>query len=147
MPDPKSPTNTRLAEAQQRLEAEAASYPGGMRRPLRVKALSGALDALMAHRGFDRILSSSDLERAWVGALGPKRAAMTKLGMVRRGVITVTVSHPTLLAELSQFQKPALLAALRKTSGGAGLCDIRFRTGTVGGGMPPKGSAGSVPPR
>ena len=87
----------------------------------------------MAVRGFDRLLGAGELERAWALALGPKQAAMTKLGMVRRGVLTVTVAHPVLMSELSQFRKPALLAALRKTSVGSGLCDIRFRTGSVGG--------------
>lgn len=137
MPEPKrTTTNPRLAEAQRRLEAEAASYAGGMRRPMPAKPLTRALDALMAHRGFDRLLGAGDMERAWAEALGPQQAAMTKLGMVRRGVMTVTVSHPALLSDLRQFRKPALLAALRKTSGGAGLCDIRFRTGTVGGVSP-----------
>ena len=116
------------------MEAEAASYPGGLRRPAPAKPLTGALETLMAVRGFDRLLGAGEMELAWAEALGPKQAAMTKLGMVRRGVLTVTVAHPALTEELRLFRKPALLAALRKTSGGSGLCDIRFRTGTVGDG-------------
>lgn len=137
MPPKERLPNTRLAEAQRQMEAEAASYPGGLRRPLGIKPLEKALDSLMAQKGYNRMLGTSDLERAWMAALGPAKAGMTKLGTMRRGVINVTVAHSSLLEELRQFRKPALLAALRKTSAGSGLCDIRFRLGWV------EGAAGS----
>ena len=46
--------------------------------------------------------------------MGEPDCRQTKLGGVRRGVLNVTVAHPALLEELSTFQKPALLAALRR---------------------------------
>lgn len=138
MPQQKPLSNSRLADAQKRMEAEAASYPGGLRRPLGIKPLEGVLDSLMAQKGYNRMLGTSELERAWIAALGPAKAAMTKLGTMRRGVISVTVAHSSLLEELRQFRKPSLLATLRKTSAGSGLCDIRFRLGWV------EGASGSV---
>jgi hypothetical protein len=55
--------------------------------------------------------------------------------------LNVTVAHPALLEELSAFQKPALLAALRRNAPGTVIHDIRFRVGPVDSPQgPPSGS-------
>jgi hypothetical protein len=96
------------------------------------RALSDILGDLFAVRGYGRLQARRELEEAWEGALGDPGRRLTRLGDVRRGVLSVTVAHSTLLEELASFQKPALLAALRRTSAGSAIQDIRFRVGPIG---------------
>jgi len=68
---------------------------------------------------------------AWVAAVGEPGCRHTKVEGLRRGILSVTVAHPTLLEELSSFQKPNLLAALRRSMAGTPIHDIRFRVGPI----------------
>ena len=96
------------------------------------RALSEILGELFASRGFGRLRALTELEDAWNAAVGEPGCRQTKLGEVRRGVLSVTVAHPALLEELAAFQKPALLAALRQNAPGTLVHDIRVRVGPVG---------------
>ena len=113
--------------------------PGG-RGP---KPLGDVLSDLFAERGYGRLQAVGELEAAWVAAVGEVGARQTQLGGVRRGVLNVTVAHPALLEELSSFQKPHLLAALRREVPGTPILDIRFRVGPVG----PRPVGGPAKPR
>ena len=104
--------------------------PGG-RGP---HALGDVLSNLFAERGYGRLQAVGELEAAWTGAVGELGARQTQLGGVRRGVLNVTVAHPALLEELASFQKPHLLATLRREVPGTPILDIRFRVGPVGPG-------------
>jgi len=95
------------------------------------KPLSEILGELFATRGFGRLRALKELEDAWNAAVGEPGCRQTKVGEVRRGVLQVTVAHPTLLEELAAFQKPALLAALRQNAPGTLIHDIRFRVGPI----------------
>ena len=95
------------------------------------KALSDILGDLFAARGFGRLKALKELEDAWNGAVGEPGCRKTKLGEVRHGILNVTVANSALLEELSAFQKPTLLAALRKNAPGTVIHDIRFRVGPV----------------
>lgn len=95
------------------------------------KPLSEILSDLFASRGYGRLQALSELELAWNLAVGEPECRQTKLGGVRRGVLNVTVAHPSLLEELSTFQKPALLEALRRDAPGTPILDIRFRVGPI----------------
>ena len=75
--------------------------------------MSEILGELFTVRGYGRFRARQELEEAWNAAVGEPLCRQTQLGEVRRGVLNVTVSHPALLEELSAFQKPSLLAALR----------------------------------
>src|SRR3954470_14879647 len=99
--------------------------------------LSDILGDLFAARGFGRLRALKELEDAWNGAVGEPGCRQTKVGEVRRGVLNVTVAHPTLLEELASFQKPALLAALRRDAPGTLIHDIRFRVGPIDPPTPP----------
>jgi predicted nucleic acid-binding Zn ribbon protein len=95
------------------------------------KPLSDILGELFATRGFGRLRALKELEDAWNGAVGEPGCRQTRVGEVRRGVLNVTVAHPTLLEELAAFQKPALLAALRQNAPSTVIHDIRFRVGPI----------------
>ncbi|MGP0069321.1 MAG: DUF721 domain-containing protein [Isosphaeraceae bacterium] len=96
------------------------------------RALSEILGELFTVRGYGRFRARQELEEAWNAAVGEPLCRQTQLGEVRRGVLNVTVSHPALLEELSAFQKPALLAALRSGASSTTIHDIRFRVGVLG---------------
>jgi predicted nucleic acid-binding Zn ribbon protein len=114
--------------------------------------LGDILGELFAARGLGRLRARRELEEAWAAAVGEPACRQTRVGEVRRGILSVTVAHSALLEELAAFQKPALLAALRAAAPGAAIQDIRFRVGNVdepGDGdprpeprRPPKGRAG-----
>lgn len=95
------------------------------------RGLSEILGELFTVRGYGRLRAASELEDAWNTAVGEPHCLQTRLGEIRRGVITVTVAHPTLLEELAAFRKPELLAALRACEPGSRIQDIRFRVGPI----------------
>lgn len=110
------------------------------------RELSEILSELFTARGYGRLRALSELEDAWNNAVGEPHCQQTRLGEIRRGVITVTVAHPTLLEELAAFRKPELLAALRACPPGAGIQDIRFRVGPVDQASGPGPAAAEPPP-
>jgi hypothetical protein len=95
------------------------------------RALSELLGELFTARGYGRLRALSELEEAWNTAVGEPHCHQTRLGEVRRGVLNVTVAHPTLLQELDAFRKPELLQALRRGAPGTTIHDIRFRVGPI----------------
>lgn len=95
------------------------------------RLLSDVLGELFAARGYGQYRATSELEEAWNQALGEPGCRYTRIGALRRGVLNVTVAHPTLLEELAAFQKPMLLAALQRKAPGLSIRDIRFRVGPI----------------
>src|SRR5258708_39643944 len=93
--------------------------------------LSDILGGLFATRGFGRLRALKELEDAWNTAVGEPGCRQTRLGEVRRGVLNVTVAHPTLLEELVAFQKPMLLAALRRGAPGGLVPALRVPVGPL----------------
>jgi predicted nucleic acid-binding Zn ribbon protein len=107
------------------------------------KPLTDILGDLFAARGLARVQALGELEAAWAEAVGEPGRRQTRVEGLRRGVLSVTVAHPTLLEELASFQKPDLLASLRRSMGGTPIHDIRFRVGPIAGGeSPPKPGRG-----
>jgi predicted nucleic acid-binding Zn ribbon protein len=96
------------------------------------RALSDSLGELFVVRGYGQLRARQELENAWNAAVGEATRCQTQLGEVRRGVLSVTVAHSTLLEELAAFHKPELLAALRSHAPATPIHDIRFRVGAVG---------------
>lgn len=95
------------------------------------RRLSDILGELFTVRGYSRLRARQELEEAWNAAVGEPLCRQTRLGELRRGVLSVTVAHSTLLGELASFRKPALLAALRVGAPASTIHDIRFRVGSV----------------
>jgi predicted nucleic acid-binding Zn ribbon protein len=108
--------------------------PGGARGP---KPVAEILGDLFAARGLARVRALGELEAAWSDAIGEPGRRQTRVDGLRRGVLSITVAHPTLLEELASFQKPNLLVALRRSMGGTPIHDIRFRIGPVDRADPP----------
>src|SRR5215207_2310673 len=106
------------------------------------RAVSDILGELFASRGYARLRAQRELEEAWNAAVGEPGCRQTRIGEVRRGILSVTVAHSTLLEDLAAYQKPALLAALRQNAPGSVIHDIRFRVGPID---PPASSAGGPP--
>ena len=109
-------------------ERTGMTPPSDRRGP---KPLGDVLGSLFAAKGFARLRAASELEAAWIEAVGDDVAARTRVGGVRHGVLSITVAHPTLLEDLSAFRKPELLAALRRGLPDLPLHDLRFRVGTI----------------
>src|SRR5271166_6320522 len=105
------------------------------------RALSEVLGELFTVRGYGRLQACSELEQAWNCAVGEPYCHETRVGELRRGILSVTVAHPTLLQELAAFRKTEILKALRTSAPGTTIEDIRFRIGPVGQGRPEGGSA------
>jgi predicted nucleic acid-binding Zn ribbon protein len=95
------------------------------------RRLSDILGELFTVRGYSRLLARQELEAAWNAAVGEPLCQQTRLGEVRRGVLSVTVAHSTLLSELAAFRKPLLIKALRAGAPASTIHDIRFRVGAV----------------
>jgi len=105
------------------------------------RALSEVLGELFTVRGYGRLQTSGELEQAWNCAVGEPYCHETRVGELRRGILSVTVAHPTLLEELAAFRKSEILEALRTSAPGTTIQDIRFRIGPVGQGRPKAGTA------
>lgn len=95
------------------------------------RQLGDILTDLFAARGYARLRARDELESAWSRAVGESRSKLTKLGGVRRGVLTVVVAHSALLEEFAAFEKQAILASLRGEAAGSVIRDIKFRVGPV----------------
>lgn len=104
---------------------------GPAKGPRGPKPLKDVLGSLLAARGYGRLRAIGELESAWESAVGEPASRQTRLGTIRRGILNVTVSHPTLLEELAAFRKPEILAALRRAAPDARILDIRFRVGPI----------------
>jgi Dna[CI] antecedent, DciA len=96
------------------------------------KPLSNILGELFALRGYNRRCARQRLEDIWNMTVGEPYCSQTRLGEVRHGVLNVIVAHSAILEELTAFQKPVILAALRASGTATAIRDIRFRVGTVG---------------
>src|SRR3954469_11140089 len=102
------------------------------------RPLSDILGELFATRGLGRLRGLKELEDAWNAAVGEPQCHQTRVGEVRRGVLTGRGAPPTRLEELAAYRNPALLAALRRDASGTSIHDIRFRVGPID---PPASSA------
>ena len=95
------------------------------------RSLSDILSELITTRGCTQSWSRQVLEYTWNRAIGEPYCYQTQVGEIRRGVLNVTVAHPSLLEELAAFRKSALLTSLQSSALGIVIHDIQFRVGSV----------------
>jgi predicted nucleic acid-binding Zn ribbon protein len=101
--------------------------PTGPRRPQKV---GDVLAELMARRGYARQQASSNYDAAWRTAAGELLARHTRVGVVRRGALEVTVANSVLLQELT-FQKQAILGQLSRLLPEERIDKLRLRVGPI----------------
>lgn len=95
------------------------------------RSLSDILCKLITIRGYGRLWARQILENAWNAAIGEPHCNQTQVGVFRRGVLTVTVAHPSLLEDLVAFRKATLLATLQSSALGTAIRDIQFQVDSV----------------
>jgi Dna[CI] antecedent, DciA len=95
------------------------------------RSLSDILCELITLRGYGRPFAREILENAWNTAIGEPHCRQTQVGEIHRGVLRVTVAHPSLLEELVAFRKAPILAALQSSDLGTAIHDIQFQVGPV----------------
>jgi hypothetical protein len=95
------------------------------------RSLSDILCKLITIRGYGRLWARQILENAWNAAIGEPYCNQTQVGVFRRGVLNVTVAHPSLLEDLVAFRKATLLATLQSSALGTAIRDIQFQVDSV----------------
>ncbi len=101
--------------------------PGGARRPQKV---GDVLSELMARRGYARQQAAANYDAAWREAAGELLARHTRVGVVRRGALEVTVANSVLLQELT-FQKQTILGELARLLPEERIDKLRLRVGPI----------------
>jgi predicted nucleic acid-binding Zn ribbon protein len=94
------------------------------------KPVREVLSQLLSKRGYAQIQTAAGCEAAWREAVGPKIAAHTRPGNVKRGVLEVLVRNSSLSSELA-FLKSKIIKTLAKLLPEQQIRDVRFRVGTI----------------
>lgn len=87
------------------------------------------LGRLFVAKGWGRKQERLKLEKSWAEAAGQEYAEHTRVLVLKKGVLEVSVDSSVLLQELSQYQKRPILAKLRKLLPALVLTDLRFKYG------------------
>ena len=87
------------------------------------------LGRLFVAKGWGRKQERLKLEKSWAEAAGEEYAEHTRVLVLKKGVLEVSVDSSVLLQELSQYQKRPILAKLRKLLPALVLTDLRFKYG------------------
>jgi predicted nucleic acid-binding Zn ribbon protein len=95
-----------------------------------ISALGDVLTELMARRGFARVRAAAAWESAWRSAAGPQLSKQSTIGGSRGGTLEVIVANSMLAQEIA-FQKPNLIAELRRLLPDERIKDLRVRVGRI----------------
>jgi predicted nucleic acid-binding Zn ribbon protein len=94
------------------------------------KKIGDVLAQLITKRGYGRVQSIENLDAAWQSAAGEALARASRPGLLKRGVLEITVGNSTVVQELS-FQKQQILTVLRDQLPDTKIRDLRFRIGAI----------------
>ncbi|MCR9119902.1 MAG: DUF721 domain-containing protein [bacterium] len=94
--------------------------------PRGAKPVREAMTQLFARKGYGRIIENSQFEQLWADTVGDRFAKLSRPGVVRRGVLEVTVKSSSVTQELT-FQKKSIVKKL--AAAGEKIRDLRFRVG------------------
>lgn len=92
--------------------------------------IADSLATLLARKGYAQVQTAATCERAWRDAAGPKLAPHSRPGLVKRGVLEITVRNSAALQELT-FQKKHLLAKIIAALPDQKIKDLKFRVGPI----------------
>lgn len=107
----------------QQLHDDVARRQYHDRRPRRI---ADVLGTLIARRGYCELEASGERDEAWKTAVGEPMSAYCRIGIIRRGVVEVTVSNSAALQELT-FRKLELVRKMAAALPDQNIRDIRFR--------------------
>ena len=96
------------------------------------KPIGKVIAQLVARRGYAQVQAAGEREAAWRAAVGDAVAGSTEVAALKRGTFEVLVSNSLVMQELS-FRKEELLASLQRALPDAGVKQIRFKVGKIGG--------------
>jgi predicted nucleic acid-binding Zn ribbon protein len=105
------------------------TIPGEMASlaPDKARGPAELVAAAMARFKLTDQLNESAVIKAWTEAAGPLHARHTQPRALRNGVLVVSVSNSTLLAELRTYAKRIILHRLQEKFGSNRVRDIAFR--------------------
>lgn len=92
--------------------------------------MGDVVSRLMSRRGYAQVQTVNQCVDAWRTAVGGSLARQSHAGVVRRGVLQVTVCNSTVMQELS-FQKKRLLKELARLAPDQQISNLRFRVGPI----------------
>jgi predicted nucleic acid-binding Zn ribbon protein len=95
------------------------------------KPIAEVIAQLIQRRGYAQVRAASEWNEAWRQAAGEAFAAVTEVGLLRRGTLEVTAANSLVVQELG-FEKERILAALQAARPDAGLKQLRFKVGQIG---------------
>ncbi len=114
------------ADLQRRSRSHQRQFYG--RQP---KPVAEIIAQVVQRRGYAQVRAANQWNDAWRAAAGEALVATTEVGLLRRGVLEVTVANSLIMQELG-FEKEQILAALQRERPDAGLKQLRFRIGKIG---------------
>jgi hypothetical protein len=90
------------------------------------RPIGSVMSRLMARTGYERVQATDGLAAAWGQAAPESLRGASSVGLVRRGVLEVFVTHSALVQEFG-FHKREVLARLGELVPAEGITDIRCR--------------------
>lgn len=115
------------SDLEARRASEGRQYHGHSPKPI-----GNIIAQLVTRRGYAAIHAAGERQAAWQAAAGEQLAAVSEVGQLRRGTLEVIVANSLLMQELT-FRKEELLALLQQALPEAGVRQLRFKVGRVGG--------------
>jgi hypothetical protein len=100
-----------------------------MPRKKEPEAVGDVVRRLMRGRLGKKARKEAAILEIWEEIIGPDRAGLLVPLRFRAGVLWVAVESPTLLYEVSQFERSNILQRIRERLPDLGVEDVRFRLG------------------
>jgi predicted nucleic acid-binding Zn ribbon protein len=94
------------------------------------KPVAQVMADVVQRRGYAQVRVAAQWDQAWRDAAGAQFAAVTQVGVLRRGVLEVTVANSLVVQELT-FEKERLLAAMQQSAPQAAIKQLRFKVGQI----------------
>jgi predicted nucleic acid-binding Zn ribbon protein len=95
------------------------------------KPMAQVMADVVQRRGYAQVRVAAQWDQAWRNAAGPEFAAVTQVGVLRRGVLEITAANSLVVQELT-FEKERLLAAMQQSAPQAAIKQLRFKVGQIG---------------
>lgn len=98
------------------------------RSRLVAKPIGSVIRRLMASSGYAESQSTALLQSQWEQAVGPTLTGLSRIGSVKRGVLTVEVANSATMQEI-HFRKKQILAVLHNDAATKQIINLKIRVG------------------